>query len=635
MDIDKYITTDVLIVSIIIVLTVFLLLLLDEFKKRRLRTSNAAESNTILGGEPSEKPPASWKFTAFTDRYNKSSVCWIVKVGKFRVNIAYVLFAIILLIGIGVRVHNFGANPPGLNQDEASGAYDAYCLATYGVDRNGDSFPVHFVAWGSGMNTLYAYISIPIIKLFGLTEVTASMGNLIFGILTLILLFFGVKIIKNTEVALASTFILAISPWHIMLSRWGLLENILPSIVMIGVFFCALSLKKPRWFLLCSLFMALSLYAYGTAYFVVPGILLFYGLYELYFFKDKRKWFFKYASAFLVFLIVSIPILLFIYINVFSPDSNAMKLGFFTIPKLVQTGTRYEQVVFLNSDKSQFFQTLLKNFGYYYDTVFKQNGVLWNVISEYGTIYRISNFFFIIGFLGSIIGLIRSFFTNKIRPDFIFLVWFILSTILGIVNETNTNRMNLIFIPMIYLTGHGICIIAHIIGLIFQLVADSVSTKLLSRIPIYSISGAAAIAVILVLYIPQFGSFSNYYFNIYPKQIGLYFQESFEDAILYTVDANPSDKTVYVSNFSEAYVYVLFYTKFSPIEFYNTVDYADPNAEFRPVLGFANYRFISTDDSLTPCDNCFYIVENDKVNQLVNKEPKRVERFNRYTVFEF
>ncbi|MFZ5985798.1 MAG: ArnT family glycosyltransferase, partial [Bacillota bacterium] len=346
---------DILIIAITIILTITVLLWLGEVRNKRsnknsfVNTGKNSSNNGLFSKNPSDAGLFG-KITDFVDKYSSDTISGTVKIGRFHINIGYILFAVILIVGTVVRVYDFGNNPPGLNQDEASGAYDAFSLAEYGVDRNGDRFPVHLVSWGSGQNALYAYIIIPFIKLFGLTEVTASLGNLIFGILTLILLFFSVKIIKNMEVALLSTFVLAISPWHIMLSRWGLPENILPSIVMIGIFFCALSFKKPFYFLLCSAFMALSLYAYGTAYIVVPGILLLYGLYELYFTSNKKEWFFKYTKAFLVFFTVSIPIIMFIYINVISPTTESIKLGFMTIPKLVETGTRYKQVVFLSGD---------------------------------------------------------------------------------------------------------------------------------------------------------------------------------------------------------------------------------------------------------------------------------------------
>jgi hypothetical protein len=54
-----------------------------------------------------------------------------------------------LLAGILLRTWKFGTHPAGLQQDEASIGVEAASLYYYGVDRNGESFPVHFIAWGS------------------------------------------------------------------------------------------------------------------------------------------------------------------------------------------------------------------------------------------------------------------------------------------------------------------------------------------------------------------------------------------------------------------------------------------------------------------------------------------------------
>ena len=75
-----------------------------------------------------------------------------------------------LLIGVGValRLYAIGDLPPGIHHDEASGLYDDWALLHYGIDRNGDSWPVHFVAWGSGLNALYPYMAMPFIWFAGM-----------------------------------------------------------------------------------------------------------------------------------------------------------------------------------------------------------------------------------------------------------------------------------------------------------------------------------------------------------------------------------------------------------------------------------------------------------------------------------
>ena len=77
---------------------------------------------------------------------------------------------------IVIRCIGLGSIPGGFNQDGAMGAVDALSLATYGTDRFGTHLPAHFQAWGYGqMSVLLSYLTVPFIKLWGLTELTARL----------------------------------------------------------------------------------------------------------------------------------------------------------------------------------------------------------------------------------------------------------------------------------------------------------------------------------------------------------------------------------------------------------------------------------------------------------------------------
>ena len=85
-------------------------------------------------------------------KYTKNEMNIKEFLAKNKYNIAIV---IIMIIGFSVRLIGLGAVPEGLNTDEASIGYDAYSIANYGIDRNGNKLPVFLEAWGSGQNALY------------------------------------------------------------------------------------------------------------------------------------------------------------------------------------------------------------------------------------------------------------------------------------------------------------------------------------------------------------------------------------------------------------------------------------------------------------------------------------------------
>ena len=107
----------------------------------------------------------------------------------FKQNKINILVALIFLIGFSVRIIGITDYPNGFNCDEASIGYEAYSVLNYGIDRNGNSWPVFLEAWGSGQNALYMYIIMPFIKLFGLTVLSVRLPMALIGCISLIVMY--------------------------------------------------------------------------------------------------------------------------------------------------------------------------------------------------------------------------------------------------------------------------------------------------------------------------------------------------------------------------------------------------------------------------------------------------------------
>ena len=89
----------------------------------------------------------------------------------------YGMLLMILGVAAVTRLAGLGKIPEGILPDEACAAYNAWALMTEGMDNRGYGFPVYFIAWGSGMNTLYSYLSIPFLWLFGATTMVSRMPS--------------------------------------------------------------------------------------------------------------------------------------------------------------------------------------------------------------------------------------------------------------------------------------------------------------------------------------------------------------------------------------------------------------------------------------------------------------------------
>lgn len=268
------------------------------------------------------------------------SVIKQLRKGKI-VSLHAALLALVLLLGVLVRVGQFPHLPPGLNQDEAASAYEAYALAETGHDKWGNALPAYFPAWGSGQNVLLAYLTAPVVKVFGLSIFTARIVMLLLGVGTLPLLYYCLRPLGRYP-ALLGTLLLAVAPWHFMLSHWALESNLVPFFMLLGCTLLAQGLitGRRRWIVPALVPFALSLYAYGTTVVVLPVL---FGLVFVLCFRQvavrRRSW----LLALGLFLVVAAPFLLFFTENYVAKRNFAWTDSlFFATPLL--PATRMSQV---------------------------------------------------------------------------------------------------------------------------------------------------------------------------------------------------------------------------------------------------------------------------------------------------
>lgn len=202
----------------------------------------------------------------------------------------YLLLIGVFALGIFLRVWRLNQVPPSPSLDEVTIGYNAYSILATGADEYGYKFPLLLRAYDDWRPALYVYTVIPFLPIFGLSPVAVRIPAVIFSILTLIGTYFLAKELFSSQkikewIALGTTFLLAISPWHIYISRLGHEVNLgLTLLVCATLFF----LRKNLF--LSGILFALSLYAYQSEKIITPVIVL--GLAVLYrkeLFNQKKK----------------------------------------------------------------------------------------------------------------------------------------------------------------------------------------------------------------------------------------------------------------------------------------------------------------------------------------------------------
>src|SRR4030043_771765 len=130
------------------------------------------------------------------------------------------LLLCVIIAAFFLRSYKVTQIPPSLNWDEVSIGYNAYSILKTGRDEWGKFLPLHFKSYGEYKLPAQIYGSIPGIAVFGLNELGVRITPVVYGTLTVLLLFLLAReLFKNKWVALGSALLLAISPWHIQLTR--------------------------------------------------------------------------------------------------------------------------------------------------------------------------------------------------------------------------------------------------------------------------------------------------------------------------------------------------------------------------------------------------------------------------------
>ena len=189
-------------------------------------------------------------------------------------NTTFLIIALVLLSTV-LRLWQVGNVPPSPDWDEAALGYNAYSILHTGRDEYGKFLPVVLRSFDDYKPALYAYLIIPFLFIFGLTIQAVRMPSIIFGITTVVIVFFLCEdLFHKKKLSFLIAFLLAISPWHIQFSRIGFEANVGLSLNIFGIFLFLKGLKKPYLLLVAICAFCASLYVYQSEKVFTPLMVL-------------------------------------------------------------------------------------------------------------------------------------------------------------------------------------------------------------------------------------------------------------------------------------------------------------------------------------------------------------------------
>ncbi len=466
----------------------------------------------------------------------------------------YLTLFSILILAFFLRFYKVTEIPPSLNWDEASIGYNAYSILKTGRDEWGKFLPVHFKAYGEYKLPIQIYISIPAIATFGLNELGVRITPVVYGTLTVLVVFFlASEIFGASSVGLFSAILLAISPWHIQLTRASFESALATFWVVLGTWLLVKGFKRQKWFIVSTIPFALSVFTYNSTRIFTPLFLLTVLILYWKTLMKFKKFILLSAVLFAVLLLPLTPFLLSgdrsaryklvsitddpgLIPRINQNRGNSHLPGF--LPKLVHNKVTYVASYFTQNYLAHFTPQFLFISG----APHKQHHV-----QNMGELYYFQAPFLFIG----LFGIFK--YRNRFRK--LLISWILLAFIpVSVTNDSIPNALRtLVAVPFYQImSGYG-----------FFLVFKWLKNKNLL------LKFGSALALLVVMAVNLQNYFYNYYV-IYPKAYSRDWQYGYKQVVEYVSEHYKQyDEIVFSRHYGEPHMFTLFFLSYDPAKYQN------------------------------------------------------------------
>ncbi len=480
---------------------------------------------------------------------------------------------LVFLLGLILRLYQVPAVPPSLSWDEVSIGYNAYSILKTGRDEHGTRFPLAaFAAYGDYKPVVPIYLTVPSIAVFGLNEFAVRLPSIVAGALTVPVVYGIVsELLPGLHwVSLLSSFVLAVSPWHVNLSRAGFEANIATFFISVGVWLVLRARTSPKLWVYCWLPFVLAINTFNSARYFSPILVI--GLFIFCWGQIKKniKIFVLGIGIACIFAAPLVPYLL-------SKEARLRfnEVNIFSDVKVVETANARTA-----ADGNTWWANVLHNrrvgyareyFVHFFDNLeprflfIRGDGNPKFSIQDVGQLYLIEFPFLLLG----IFGLFRFY----PRVASLLLFWLIASIIPAAVARETPHALR---IENSLPTWH-----IFIAFGIYSLIQMSKRYKKL------------LIAVISVLYLFSVSYYLHNYYGYYPVEYSGEWQYGYREAIRFVMPVKDTYKRVVMTDsIGRPYMYTLFYGVYDPEMYWRTKDASFDAAGFLNVSGFDNFTFV-------------------------------------------
>jgi 4-amino-4-deoxy-L-arabinose transferase-like glycosyltransferase len=216
-------------------------------------------------------------------------------------NKTFLLLLLVLAIASFFRLWQLNTIPPGLYPDVAINGNDALDSL-----KTGD-FKL-FYPENNGREGIMMWLIAFSFSIFGASVWSIKIVAAFFGILTVLGTYLLAKELFNKNIALLSSFFLAVSFWHVNFSRFGFRAILLPFVSVFGFYFLFKGFSsQKKWLLILSgFFFGLGFYTYISYRMIVLLLPLIFFCWV--YFKEKKQFLISVSIFLATVIIVALPI---------------------------------------------------------------------------------------------------------------------------------------------------------------------------------------------------------------------------------------------------------------------------------------------------------------------------------------
>lgn len=453
------------------------------------------------------------------------------------------LIITVLVIASLFRLPYLNTHMPSLYGDEIAIGYNAFSIVKTGRDEFGKFMPLQFQSWGDQKNPVYIY-AVAFIELFtGATPASVRIPSALAGILAVYLTYRLVLLLKLGEgPALLSALLLALTPWHIHISRGGYEANLALTLGLGSVVYL-LDHKHFRSIIL----LVLSAYTYYTTKMFGPLLLMFVWGWMVWG-KDKILWlkpFLRYWAMAFVLVIPLIYLALFqngqarfAAINIFADQTVAPRVirfrNFFPDSKSLMAKVFENRITYHYQD---FFTYYFDNFSGQFLFVGGDSNVRYG-LAGHGMLYLIDAPFILAGIL--------LLYSKHKRIWTLLIVWLLLAPLPTALVGRAYGLRSLVILPILQVfAGYAF----------YQLFLWVKKSKLnLSLFILTCVLYVSSVGIWTVRYIYQYPSYGRYWYD----------STMFEALQFAKTRENIYDHIIITQSYGEESMYYAFYNQIDP-----------------------------------------------------------------------